>query len=143
MKLKLFSDFAEGFRREPLSYVVFYLIMAILMIPLSLSDSGDGRVALIFAVCFGLFSAIYVSFSVQRFDIDRSELSKRGRLGYLVSALAFLLPYVRLGFPDTFPGPIWAYVGIFALLFLIAAPVVAAKQSSEQGGDLKPDHASS
>ena len=137
MKLNLFTDFVEGFRREPLSNVVFYLMMSMIMIPLFLFGSSTAEVALFFAVFFGLFTAIYVSFSVQRFDIDRSELTKRGRLGYLVSALAFVLPYLRLGFPDTFSGPTWAYIAIFTVLFLLAAPAVAAKPSSEHDVGLK------
>ena len=139
MKIKpnLFTNLVEGFRREPLSNLVFYLMTAVIMVPLALFDSSIGRVALILAFCFGLFTAIYISFSVQRFDLDRSELTNRGRLGYLVSALAFVLPYLRLGFPDTFPGPIWAYITIFTVLFLLAAPAIAAKQSSEHDVGLK------
>jgi hypothetical protein len=85
IKLNLFTDFVYGFRREPLSNVVFYLMMAVIMIILSHFGSSTGG-SLIFAVCFGLFTAIYISFSVRRFDIDQSRLTNRGRLGYLVSA---------------------------------------------------------
>lgn len=128
--LKLFSDFVEDLRREPLSSIVFYLMLAITMIPIAHFDANAGRVSLISLICFGLFFSIYVSFCFKRFDINRARLTIRGRFGYLVSALGFATPYFRLGFPEAFPGPVWLYIVIFMVLFLFAAPAVAARSSS-------------
>ena len=138
-KLNPITNFVEAFRREPLSYILCYGAIAILLIGLYELGSERSRLASILAIVAGSFSAIYFSFSIQRRDIDQSDLTRRKRVSYLLSAAAFLLIYLRLGFGDVVAGPIWLYVIISLILIFVGAPLVAGKSSSEQGDAGKPD----
>ena len=138
-KLNPITNFVEAFRREPLSYILCYGAIAILLIGLFELGSERSRLASILAIVAGSFSAIYFSFSIHRRDIDQSDLSRRMRVSYLLSAAAFLLIYLRLGFGDVVAGPIWLYVIISLILIFVGAPLVAGKSSSEQGDAGKPD----
>ena len=138
-KLNPITNFVEAFRREPLSYILCYGAIAILLIGLFELGSERSRLASILAIVAGSFSAIYFSFSNQRRDIAQSDITRRKRVSYLLSAAAFLLIYLRLGFGDVVAGPIWLYVIISLILIFVGAPLVAGKSSSEQGDAGKPD----
>lgn len=132
MKLNPLTGFWASFRQEPFSYFVCYGAIAMLVMGLYEFGSTSSRLASIIAIACGFFSAIYVSFSIRRRDIDQSEHTRRKRISYLVSAAAFSLIYLRIGFAEVLSGPIWAYLIISLILFLVGAPVVAGNPGSEQ-----------
>lgn len=117
--------------------------MALLLVILHKSGSTSHVFLNVLAVGGAVFSSIYASFAIQRNDLDGTSLSLRDRVAYMVSAIAYFVLFCRFGFPEVFLGSAWIYVGASLSLFLIVSPMVGAKTRSEQGGELKSDHAPS
>lgn len=121
----------DNIRKEPISYLVCYSLMATALVILYRHTSVSLVQTL--AAGLGVFSSTYVSFAIQRRDIDGTRLTTRKRLSYVVSALTFALLYCRFGFPDVFAGAAWIYVTVSLMLFLIGSPLI-----KDQDGDSKP-----
>ncbi|MDF1739593.1 MAG: hypothetical protein P1U86_10575 [Verrucomicrobiales bacterium] len=111
--------------------------MALLLVILSKSGSNSQVSLNVLAVFGAVFSSIYVSFAIQRHDLDGASLSLRGRLSYLVSAIGYFALFCRFGFPEVFLGSSWIYVGVSLFFLLIASPFINTKSRSEQVEDGK------
>ncbi|MDF1739538.1 MAG: hypothetical protein P1U86_10300 [Verrucomicrobiales bacterium] len=137
MKLNPFTRFWTSFRREPFSYFICYTILPLLLVILNKSGSNSQVSLNVLAISGAVFSSIYVSFALQRHDLDGASLSLRGRLSYLVSAIGYFALFCRFGFPEVFPGASWIYVGVSLFLLLIASPFINTKSRSKQAEDGK------
>lgn len=139
MKYNPFAGFWTSFRREPFSYFVCYAIMAFLLVILHKSGTSPQLFSKVLAIIGAVLSSIFLSFAIQRHDIDGASLTLRGRLSYVISALAYLVLFCRFGFPEVFLGSASIYVVIALLLFFIMSPVIEGESRSDQADTGKPD----